>query len=115
VIAGAVLRQPASGPAAPADLPDPDHAYRFRLYIGGDTPNSAQALANLQAFCHRHLADDFTIEIVDVFREPARAMTVGVFMTPTLVRLAPGPVLRIVGTLAQETLLQALGLSPAMA
>jgi circadian clock protein KaiB len=49
--------------------------------------------------------------VVDVFREPRRALADGVFMTPTLVKLGPAPVRRIVGTLGQlETVLIALGL-----
>jgi circadian clock protein KaiB len=46
-----------------------------------------------------------------VLKEPMRALDDGVLMTPTLVRLAPNPVRRIVGTLGQrDTVLQALGL-----
>lgn len=86
---------------------------RFRLYVAGDTPNSAQAVANLTALCLRHLPDRHLIEIVDVFQAPQRALADGIFMTPTLVRLAPGPARRIVGTLHQEQpVLQALGLLP---
>ena len=87
---------------------------RFRLYVAGDTQNSAQAVANLTALCLRHLPGRHQIEIVDVFKDPQRALADGIFMTPTLVRQAPGPVLRIVGTLsAEQPVLQSLGLSDA--
>ena len=85
--------------------------FRFRLYVAGDTENSARAVANLNAICHAYLPRRYEIEIVDVFREPKRALSDGIFMTPTLVKLAPSPILRIVGTLSQtEPVLQALGL-----
>ncbi|WP_239289637.1 circadian clock KaiB family protein [Candidatus Nitrotoga sp. 1052] len=85
--------------------------FKFRLYVAGDAPNSAQALANLTALCRAHLTDRHEIEIVDVFREPKRALTDGIFMTPTLVKLAPSPVRMIVGTLSQtQILLDAFGL-----
>ena len=85
--------------------------FKFRLYVAGDAQNSAQARANLSALCKAHLPNRHYIEVVDVFREPRRALADGVFMTPTLVRLAPVPVRRIVGTLSRtETVLQALGL-----
>lgn len=89
--------------------------HRFRLYVAGEAQNSAQAVANLTALCRAHLPDRHEIEVVDVFREPARALADGVLMTPTLVRLAPSPVRRIIGTLSgTQTVLQALGLgSPA--
>jgi circadian clock protein KaiB len=48
---------------------------------------------------------------VDVFREPKRALADGIFMTPTLVKLMPAPVRKIIGTLSQTgSVLQAMGL-----
>ncbi len=86
--------------------------FRFRLYIAGDAPNSAQARANLAEICRRHLPDRHEIEIVDVFREPKRALAEGILMTPTLIKLAPPPLRRIIGTLSQtQPVLEALGLS----
>jgi circadian clock protein KaiB len=73
--------------------------------------NSAQATANLQALCKAHLAGRHEIEIVDVFKNPQRAILEGVRMTPTLLRLAPLPVRRIVGTLVDsQRVLETLGL-----
>ncbi len=84
--------------------------YHFRLYVAGGAPNSAQAVANLNALCRAHIPDRYEIEIVDVFREPKRALADRIFMTPTLVRLAPAPVIRIVGNLSNaDAVLQALG------
>ena len=90
----------------------PRARYKFRLYVAGEAQNSSQALANLNALCRTHLAGRHEIEIVDVFREPRRALADGIFMTPTLVKLAPSPApQRIVGTLSQtQPVLQALGL-----
>lgn len=85
--------------------------FKFRLYVAGDAQNSAQAVANLTALCHTYLLDRHDIEVVDVFREPKRALADGILMTPTLVKLSPSPVRRIVGTLSQtQPVLQALGL-----
>jgi len=85
--------------------------FTFRLFIAGDAPNSAQAIANLAAFCRAHLPERYEIEVIDVFREPKRALAEGIFMTPTLVVLTPPPVRRIVGTLSHtQTVLLALGL-----
>jgi circadian clock protein KaiB len=88
-----------------------DVPFGFRLYVAGDATNSAQALANLQVLCRRYLAGRHGIEVVDVFREPERALADGIFMTPTLVRLSPLPLRKIIGTLSDSaTLLQALDL-----
>ena len=85
--------------------------YRFRLYVADDALNSARAVSNLTALCQEHLADRHEIEVVDVFRHPERALADEIYMTPTLVRLAPAPFRRIVGSLSDTlAVLQALGL-----
>ena len=85
--------------------------FRFRLYVAGDALNSAQALTNLTALCRAHLRDRHIIEVIDVFKDPQRALDDGIFMTPTLLKLAPLPIRKIVGTLSQiESVLQVLGL-----
>ena len=85
--------------------------FKFRLYVAGESPNSTQALANLTTLCRAHLPDRHEIEIVDVFRQPRRALADGVLMTPTLLKLAPAPLRTIVGTLSQtQAVLLALGL-----
>ena len=77
--------------------------FKFRLYVAGDTQNSAQAIANLTALCREHLLGRHDIEVVDVFREPKRALAEGI---------APAPVRRIIGTLGQtQPMLLALGLA----
>jgi circadian clock protein KaiB len=86
--------------------------FKFRLYVAGDTQNSAHAVANLTALCRAELPDRHDIEIANVFQEPKRALSDGIFMTPTLIKLMPFPIRRIVGTLSQtQPLLDALDLA----
>lgn len=88
--------------------------FKFRVYVAGNAQNAALALANIGALCRAHLPGLHEIEIVDVFRQPQRALADGIFMTPTLVRLSPLPQRRIVGTLSDTaTVVQALELPPA--
>jgi circadian clock protein KaiB len=90
--------------------------FKFRLFVAGDTPNSTEALGNLTVLCDICLPDRHEIEVVDVFREPGRALAEGIFMTPTLLRLEPGPVMKIVGTLSNtQVVYRALGLPAAVA
>jgi circadian clock protein KaiB len=90
--------------------------FKFRLYVAGDAQNSVDAIANLTTLCRKYLPGLYDIEVVDVFLEPARALTDGIFMTPTLVKLAPAPMRRIIGNLSRTSLvLQALGLEASAA
>ena len=85
--------------------------FKFRLYIADDTQNSMQALANLNNFCQTYLADRHEIEVLDVFKNPLSALQDSIFMTPTLIKFSPLPVIRIVGTLNQtEVIKQTLGI-----
>ena len=90
--------------------------FKFQLYVAGDAPNSSLAIANLTAICRVYLPDSHEIEVVDVFKEAKRALAEGVYMTPTLIKLAPLPVRRIVGTLSQtQIVLETFGLGAATA
>lgn len=85
--------------------------FQFRLFVADDAPNSVRAVANLAAICREHLPNRYDIEVVDVFKDPARALADGILMTPTLIRLAPLPARTIVGNLSDtRAVLQTLGL-----
>jgi len=86
-------------------------SFKFRLYVAGDSPNSAKAIVNLRTLCQEILDNRHEIEVVDVLRDPRKALEDGVLLTPMLVKLSPGPVRKIVGSLQhREPILQALGL-----
>jgi circadian clock protein KaiB len=87
-------------------------AFKFQLYVAADSENSTQARANLQAICRQYLPGRHEIEIVDVFREPQRALAQDIRMTPTLLKISPRPARRIIGTLSQtQRVLDTLGLT----
>jgi circadian clock protein KaiB len=86
--------------------------FKFRLYVAADTQNSVQAVANLKAICRSHLGGRYDLEIVDVFKEPKRALAEEIRMTPTLLVLAPLPLRRIVGALSHtHQVLEMLGVA----
>lgn len=86
-------------------------AYVFRLYIAGGAPNSVRALANLYAICRKHFPDSHRIEIIDVLKEPLKALGEAILVTPTLVKVSPAPEQQIIGNLSEEEeVLRALGL-----
>jgi len=81
------------------------------LYIVDNAPNSVRAVANLDAICKEHLQDNFRLEIVDVLTCPQRALADGVVVTPSLSKLSPTPVAKIVGNLSDTvSVLRALGI-----
>jgi len=86
--------------------------FSFRLYVAGDGQNSARAIANLTALCDARLPGRHRIEVVDVFGDPAGALADRIVMTPTVMRLEPGPIRRVIGTLqATDEVVAALGIT----
>ena len=73
---------------------------RLRLYVSGRAPNSVRAIANCRAICDEHFASRHELEIVDLLEHPKRGLADGIIVTPTLVRLLPLPLQRVVGSLS---------------
>jgi circadian clock protein KaiB len=71
----------------------------LRLYVAGDAPNSVAARINLDAILAEHGVRDARVEVIDLVRDPQRGLGDAVIVTPTLVRVAPPPERRVVGSL----------------
>lgn len=76
--------------------------WQLRLYIAGQTPKSVAALDNLQQICETHLAGRYTIEVIDLVRQPQLAVGDQILALPTLVRKLPEPVKKIIGDLSDH-------------
>jgi len=87
--------------------------YNLRLYVAGQTPKSIAALANLKKLCEKHLAGRYTVEVIDLMKEPALAQRDQIIAIPTLIRQLPEPLKRIIGDLSNaEKVLVGLDIQP---
>jgi circadian clock protein KaiB len=75
----------------------------LRLYVAGSAPNSQRAIANTRAFCDAHFAGGYDLEIVDLLTSHQHAIEDGIIVTPTLIRLRPLPVRRLIGDLSDTS------------
>jgi circadian clock protein KaiB len=88
-------------------------SWNLRLYVVGQTAKSVAAISNLKKFCAEHLDDRYTIEIVDVAKNPKLARRDQIVAVPTLVRKLPVPVRKIIGDLSNtEKVLVGFDLRP---
>jgi circadian clock protein KaiB len=76
--------------------------FELRLYVAGQTPKSRTALANLKRICETHLAGEYSIEVIDLTKNPALASGDEILAVPTLVRRLPEPIRKIIGDLSNE-------------
>ena len=74
--------------------------WELRLYVAGQTAKSLQAFANLKRICEEHLGGKYTIEVIDLMKNPELAKGDQIFALPTLVRKLPEPVRKIIGDLS---------------
>ncbi len=92
-----------------------EESWTLRLYVAGQTPKSIAAFANLKKICEEHLAGKYSIEIIDLLKNPTLAKGDQILAVPTLVRRLPPPVKKLIGDLANtERVLIGLDIKPAM-
>ena len=75
-------------------------SYVLYLYVAGETPKSAAALANLKDICRLHLPAGHRIKVIDLLKNPKLARDHQILALPTLVRELPTPVRKIIGDLS---------------
>ena len=76
--------------------------YQLRLYVAGQTPKSVKAFANLKKICEEHLKGRYTIEVIDLVKNPKLAGGDQILAIPTLVRKLPQPIKKIIGDLSNK-------------
>jgi circadian clock protein KaiB len=68
---------------------------------------------NLKKLCEKHLAGRYTIEVIDLMKDPALAKRDQIVAIPTLIRHLPEPLKRIIGDLSNaEKVLVGLDIQP---
>lgn len=87
--------------------------YVLRLFVTGTTSRSARAIANLRRVCEERLRGEYDLEVVDIYQHPEAAREYQIVAAPTLVKMLPLPLRRIIGDLADvERVLAGLDLVP---
>jgi len=87
--------------------------YVLRLFITGTTARSVRAIANLRRLCEERLCGEYDLEVVDLYQRPQAAKDCQIVAAPTLVKLLPLPLRRIIGDLADaQRVLAGLDLAP---
>src|ERR1700759_4909766 len=77
-------------------------AYVLRLFVAGTTTRSQKATTNVRRICDEHLSGRFDLEVIDVYTHPEETRDFQIVATPTLVKVAPDPLRRIVGDLSNR-------------
>jgi circadian clock protein KaiB len=81
---------------------DDGKQYVLRLYVSGSTPRSLRAIGNIKSFCEEHLAGHYELEVIDIYQQPELASKEQLLAAPTLMKVLPLPLRRLVGDLSDE-------------
>jgi circadian clock protein KaiB len=92
---------------------DIQERYLLRLFVTGTTPRSSKAIENLRHICETHLKGRYDLEVIDIYQQPEAAVENQVIAAPTLVKMLPAPIRRIIGDLSEsEKILHSLNITP---
>jgi circadian clock protein KaiB len=91
----------------------------LRLYVTGNTMRSTRAVENARRLFETHASGRFELEVIDIYLHPEAAVAAQIIAAPTLVKLYPEPLRRVIGDLSDSSKVLAVlgltGLGPATA
>ena len=86
--------------------------YEFKLYVVGRTPKSTAAIDELKTLLTGAFNGHYHLKVIYIIENPEEAEKNKVLATPTLEKVSPEPVRKVIGDLSNsETVLFALGLT----
>jgi circadian clock protein KaiB len=76
--------------------------YILKLYVAGNTPNSVRALRTLKTILEEDFKGVYALKVIDVLKNPQLAEEDKILATPTLAKVLPPPVRKIIGDLSDR-------------
>ncbi|MEH2071169.1 MAG: circadian clock protein KaiB [Nostoc sp.] len=76
--------------------------YVLKLYVAGNTPNSVRALKILKNILEQEFEGVYALKVIDVLKSPQLAEEDKILATPTLSKILPPPVRKIIGDLSDR-------------
>jgi circadian clock protein KaiB len=76
--------------------------YVLKLYVAGNTPNSVRALKTLKTILEKEFKGVYALKVIDVLKNPQLAEEDKILATPTLSKVLPPPLRKIIGDLSDR-------------
>ena len=78
---------------------DSNGGYVLHLFIQSDRPSTEKTLSSIHKLLEESLDSPYTLKVIDIDKNPQQAAKERIAIVPTLVRVSPQPIRRIVGQL----------------
>lgn len=92
VIANAALKNKSK-----AKEPVAKNGYVLNLFVAGATARSQQAIFSINEICSTKIKGRFSLNVFDIFQQPALAKENQIVVTPTLIKVSPLQMRRFIG------------------
>ncbi len=79
-----------------------EKTYVLKLYVAGNTPESVRALNTLKNILEKDFQGVYALKVIDVLKNPQLAEEDKILATPTLAKVLPPPVRKIIGDLSDR-------------
>ena len=79
-----------------------EEQFLLRLYVSGMTLRCIDAITQIKDICETYLENRYQLEVIDIYQQPQLARNDQIIATPTLLRILPLPLRRLVGDLSNK-------------
>ena len=73
-----------------------DMDYLLRLYIAGISTNNIEAVRDFKQLLDDKFHENYRLEVIDIFENPHLAAGEKIVATPTLMKLMPPPIQKVI-------------------
>jgi len=82
---------------APVEAEETKDIFVFILYVAGITDQVKKMVTDLETLLENECSTACKVEVIDVITMPEQAAQNNVFVTPTLVKSFPEPIVKLIG------------------
>jgi circadian clock protein KaiB len=79
-----------------------DAMYIIRLYVVGNTGRSKKAIHDLETILKTDFKGEYSLDVVNILEKPELAEEDKILATPTVVKLLPVPIRKVIGDLSNK-------------
>ena len=74
----------------------------IKLYVVGNTEKSKKAFDDLEALLDNDFKGEYSLQVINILEHPELAEDDQIFATPTVVKVLPAPVRKVIGDLTMK-------------
>ncbi len=76
--------------------------YVLKLYVAGVARKSSLAIRSLTEICDQYLKGRYSLEVIDIYKNPTLAKGEQIIAAPTLIKELPAPLRKLIGDMADK-------------